>query len=358
VTLVGPRSSLSRLVGAAARRPAARPAWWRALDPRPWLGFAREAWANASVPLRSALLALVGLTAVSVLVFRFAMDLTLLDAFYFIVATVTTTGYGDITPMNAPGAVKLYACLVMVLGSAMTAVLYSIITDFLVTARFAQVLGREPVPREGHVVVIGLGDVGFRVVEELRQAGIELAVVDRGDEGRFVEAVRGQVPVVLGDARLPAVLGRAGLERASALVCVTGDDVVNLGVALAARDLRRDVRTVVRLFDADFARKAREAFRLDAALSTSLLAAPQFAASALYPDVRAAFVEGDRLVVLRELRVDEGEGLVPSRLPAERGLSLLLRRRPGEADYRASIDDAPLEAREHVLVLVSRPLVP
>ena len=30
------------------------------------------------------------------------MDLSLVDAFYFVVTTVTTVGYGDITPLKAP----------------------------------------------------------------------------------------------------------------------------------------------------------------------------------------------------------------------------------------------------------------
>ena len=41
--------------------------------------------------------------------------------------------HGDITPRNEPAVVKLYGCLVMVLGSAFIATLYSIITDLLIT---------------------------------------------------------------------------------------------------------------------------------------------------------------------------------------------------------------------------------
>ncbi len=196
-----------------------------------------------------------------------------------------------------------------------------------------------------------------RVVEELRQAGAEVAVIDREGEGEFVEAIRSHTPVVRGDARLPEILARAGLERASALVCVTGDDAVNLGVALSARERRGDLRTIVRLFDPDFARKAQAAFRLDVAMSASLQAAPQFVASALYPDVRAAFVDAERrFVVLREVLAAEWEGLTPSRLRRDRGATVLMRRRIGRAAYAVASGEAPLAADEEVLALLSRPL--
>jgi voltage-gated potassium channel Kch len=268
------------------------------------------------------------------------------DAFYFVVTTVTTVGYGDITPRDAPDAVKLYASLLMVLGSATLATLFSLITDALVTARFREAMGRQRVPEEGHVVVVGLGNVGYRIVEELRRAGETVVAIDRDPEAEFAEAVRGLGAVVTGDSRLPETLQKAGVPRARAVVAVTHDDAVNLGVALAARRLRPDVRTVVRLFDPDFARKVQEAFHVDAALSASLLAAPAFVAAALFPGVLAAFVEDGRFFVL--LRGDA------ARLRSE-GARPLLSRRPGESGFRPVPIGADVPGAEWVAV-VSRPL--
>ncbi len=120
----------------------------------------------------------------------------------------------------------------------------------------------------------------------------------------------------------------------------------NLGVALAARRLRPDVRTVVRLFDPDFARKVQEAFSVDAALSASLLAAPAFVAAALFPGVLAAFVEDGRFFVL--LRGDA------ARLRSE-GARPLLGRRPGESAFGPVFSGADSPGAEWVAV-VSRPL--
>ena len=132
------------------------------------------------------------------------------------------------TGRDSSAVVKLYASLLMVLGSATLATLFSLITDALVTARFREALGRQRVPEEGHVVVVGLGNVGYRIVEELRRAGEAIVAVDRDPESEFAEAVRGLGAVVTGDSRLPETLHKAGVPGARAVVAVTHDDAVNL----------------------------------------------------------------------------------------------------------------------------------
>jgi Trk K+ transport system NAD-binding subunit len=354
VTIVGTKADWEGALGKP--RIARRPKRWSFLSPAPAFAFLRGVWQNAAGPLRTLLLGLLLFIGVSVAVFRVALSLSLVDAFYFIITTVTTTGYGDITPHEASSAVKLYACLVMVLGSAATATLYSIITDYLVTARFRELFGQNRLPREGHVVVAGLGDVGFRTADELRRAGAEVVAITLEQEGELVGAARSKVPVVIGDARQRDTLVRAGLDRAAAVLCLTGDDAVNLGIALAARQVKPGIRTVVRLFDPGFAEKARGALRLEAAMSSTRLAAPAFAAAALYPDTCAAFLdEENRFMALRSCPGSDWAGRKPSELRAE-GMDLLLRRTSG-GGWRVAMGDAPISLEERLMLVISRPLL-
>lgn len=362
VAVVGRMSDWNRLAhepGAASRRART----WahvlkRYLHPSPVLEFVRDVWRHAPLALRIAFLVFNLLIASSVFVFQIGMDLNFVDALYFIVATVTTTGYGDITPRNASDGLKLYGVLLMFLGSATIATLYSLITDFIVTERFEQVLGRHRVPQEGHVIVVGLGGLGCRIAEELHRSHTPAAAIERDPNGEFVEAVRARAPVIIGDGRTADTLLKAGVERARALITVTDDDAVNLGVGLAAKQMSGSLRTVVRLFDADFARKAQSTLILDAALSAPLIAAPTFVAAALYSDVLDAFVLDSRLVVLLERLVgDEWAGWTPARLRTERGVVLLMRRRLAECAYSlAGDEDEPLTKDEKVLVATWRPL--
>lgn len=326
------------------------------LNPRLLVGFARQVWRNAPLPLRAVFTVLNLLIFLSVFVFRYAMDLSFVDALYFIITTVTTTGYGDITPRNASDVLKLYGCLVMLLGSATIATLYALLTDFIVTARFQQVLGRQRIPQENHTVVVGLGNVGFRIVEELRRAGVPTVVIERDPDSEFVETVRAHALVLIGDARLPDTLGKANVAKAHALISATSDDAVNLSVGLSVATINPAVRTVLRLFDAEFARKVQAGLNIDMALSASLLAAPTFVAAALYPDVGAAFVLDDQLcMVLSRTAGDAWQNQTPAQLRAEQNVDVLMVRRATDHGY-APADDALLHPTDQVLALVKRDL--
>lgn len=258
----------------------------------------RQAFVQSSTGLKAALAALLGLVLLSVGVFSFTLSLPVEDAIYFVVTTVTTTGYGDVSLLKAPLLVKLFGCLLMVLGSAALGILYSLLTGFVVTQRFEELLGRRRMPRHGHVVVLGLGNVGLRLLASLRNAGVPVVLLEHDERNEYLATVRRDVPSVIGDARSEVVLRAAGVAEARAIVAVTGDDAVNLGAGLLARKIATSARVVIRLFDPDLARKVEASGHVDAALSASRAAAPFFVASALAPAVKAAFVSEGTLWAL------------------------------------------------------------
>lgn len=313
-------------------------------------------WRDVPAGLRVAFASLSLLILLSVFVFRFAMDLSLVDAFYFVIATVTTTGYGDITPRS--DLLKLYAMMAMLLGSVTLATLYTIITDLVVKARFQQILGRYRPPRDAFVIVVGLGNVGYRIVRWLRAAGMSVVAIDRNPQSEFGEELKVDGPLVIGDGRLQETLRKAGVERARAVIAATDDDTVNLAVGLAAKQDNPGVRSVVRLFDADFARKAQLGLGIDVALSGSMTAAPTFAATALYPDVCHGVLVGDRLLVLQKREVGERwAGATPSSWVAHGEGLVVARKRRQDSGFTVGVGDEPLLADELVLVALWRPLV-
>lgn len=257
-------------------------------------------WRSVSPELRAVLIGLNVLTLVSVFVFSWGMGLSLGDAFYFVIATVTTTGYGDISPKDASMWLKLYACLMMVLGSASVAVLYSIVTDYIVTARLQQLVGRQKAPDSGHVVVAGMGDVGYRVVEELERLGVDVVAIDADGANKYLATIRSRIPVIVGDARNQETLLRAGVDRAIATIATTGDDAVNLSIGLASEAIEEECRSIVRLFDGNFAQKVQSLLQIDVAMSASRIAAPAFVSAALYARSAFAFVLRDHLFCVIE----------------------------------------------------------
>ncbi len=155
-----------------------------------------------------------------------------------------------------------------------------------------------------HVVVCGIGHVGYRVSEELCQLGEDIVAIEQNEGDTFVETLRALgVPVHIGDARRDELLVKVGVARAKAIVCATGDDLANLEIALDAKRMNPNVRVVMRMFDQRLAGKVGGALELDESFSTSALSAPMIAMQATHEGVRSAYRLEDVVRVTADVEV-------------------------------------------------------
>lgn len=158
----------------------------------------------------------------------------------------------------------------------------------------------------GHVVVCGLGHVGYRVVEELRLLGEDIIAVELREDGSFAPEVRAMgISVHIADARRDDILELVGVARAKAVVCATSNDLANLEIALDSKKLNGDVRVVLRMFDQRMAAKVGGALELDQSFSTSALSAPLVAIQATQSGVHSAYRIGDSVRVTAEAMMAE-----------------------------------------------------
>ena len=224
--------------------------------------------------------ALVAVLLLSVAVFSRALHLRLVDAVYFVVTTATTTGYGDITLKDSPDWVKLFGCVIMLSGGALLGIVFSYLAALATAERLDQTMGRRAGRMNGHVVVAGLGNLGYRVARLLSDLGLGVVVLEMNAEARFAEAVRAHAPVLTGDARLPENLERASVGQAAAFLACTNDDLANIHACLHARRLNPTARTVARLFDDTLAERLPDAFAINKALSASQCAVTAFVGAA------------------------------------------------------------------------------
>src|SRR6202041_155718 len=160
-----------------------------------------------------------------------------IDAFYFTVETMTTTGYGAFSFVNQPTWLPTFSTMLMFSGVTTTALLVSFVADVLLSRRFVTAAARPRMRHlRNHIVVVGLSALGIRVVKDLTAAGYDVAVIERDEENRFVSAVRDlDVPVIFGDATLRQTLQTARVDRARAVAVLTRDDMINIetGIVLA-----------------------------------------------------------------------------------------------------------------------------
>ncbi|MFE4795405.1 NAD-binding protein [Streptomyces sp. NPDC056708] len=170
--------------------------------------------------------------------------------------------------------------------------------------RTASSLRRPPRGLSGHVVLLGLGKIGTRVLVRLRELGIPVVCVENDPDARGIPVARRlHVPVVLGDVTQEGVLEAAKIQRSRALLALTSIDTTNLEAALYARSVKPDLRVALRLFDDEFATAVYRTLRtahpqaLTRSRSVSHLAAPSFAVAMMGRQILGA-IPVERKVML------------------------------------------------------------
>lgn len=222
-----------------------------------------------------------------------ATYLTLLDLF-----AINNPAIGE------PAGRQILQLLSGLVGLLLLPVLVAAVLEALGTFRSGTALRRPPRGLSGHVVLLGVGKIGTRVLTRLRELKIPVVCVEGDPEARgLATARRLRVPVVLGDVTQEGVLEAAKIHRAHALLALTSADTTNLEAVLYARSVRPDLRVVLRLYDDDFATAVYRTLRaahphaLTRSRSVSHLAAPAFAGAMLGRQILGA-IPVERRVLL------------------------------------------------------------
>jgi voltage-gated potassium channel len=162
-----------------------------------------------------------------------------------------------------------------------------------------------------HVVLCGIGHLGFRVLQQLVESKVALVAIESNPEGRFVAAAKGMgAPVLIGDMKEDKHLLDAGVPHARVIIIATNDDMANIEVALDARRMNKKIRILMRQFDQQIAAKISSALSVDVAFSASSLAAPIVVAMSLDSKILATFTVGGVQYVTTEIAPEAGSALV------------------------------------------------
>nr|WP_263166817.1 NAD-binding protein [Streptomyces sp. SCSIO ZS0520] len=194
-------------------------------------------------------------------------------------------------------------------GLLLLPVLVAAVLEGLGTFRTAYALRRPPRGLSGHVVLLGLGKIGSRVLQRLRELDIPVVCVEEDPEARGVPLARRlRVPTVLGDVTEEGVLEAAKVHRAAALLALTSSDTTNLEAVLYARGVKPDLKVALRLYDDRFATAVYRTLRaahpegLTRSRSVTTLAAPAFASAMMGRQILGAMPVERRVLLFADLQ--------------------------------------------------------
>ena len=197
------------------------------------------------------------------------------------VTLLDTLGGANADP-TAGALQKITESVLTLVSIALIPVITAAVVESVVNARLALALGKLKEPISDHVIVAGLGNVGTRVIRQLHDLGIPVVAIDKSENARGIPVARRlDIPYIVGDVSREETLRSASVQTCRALLVLSTDDMTNLEAALQGRNLKDDLRVVLRLFDGDFADRVQRVFGIPASRSVSYLAAPAFALAML-----------------------------------------------------------------------------
>ena len=204
------------------------------------------------------------------------------DSLYFTVGMITGAGGNEKIAEQAPGSVKIFTSIMMLVGTAIVGICYALLNDFVLGTRFQEYWDAARIPVRHHYIICGFGGIGLHIAQQLVASGYEVVIIEPDPKCRFLNIARAmKIPVIEGDASLSTTLEVANIEKAEALLAVTGNDIINLEIALSAKGLMSKIPVVVRSQDPHLALMVQQVFEFESVLSPTELAAPAFAAAAI-----------------------------------------------------------------------------
>jgi Trk K+ transport system NAD-binding subunit len=170
------------------------------------------------------------------------------DAFYFVVISVFTVGYGELHPIV--GVLRPITEVTIVLGWLGITFLAAAFVQFITIAQIQQLLGTKRMQTQidkmtDHVIICGYGRIGQMLADELRAGGSEFVILEM-NEARFAESVARGYPTWRGDAADEEVLKAVGVARARALATVVPNDAANVFITLSARNINKKLEIIAR----------------------------------------------------------------------------------------------------------------
>lgn len=198
--------------------------------------------------LLTALILLLATLAIGIFGYRWVANYDWIDAAYMTVITITTVGFGEVTPLTSEA--KIFTILLILCSVVIVAYTISVITEYIISRNSYETLKSKKVQKqidhlEDHIIICGYGRNGRQAAEKLKAYNKAFVIVDR-DEAIIEKYGEEGMLYVKGNANEDDVLLMAGVERAGTLITALPDDADNLFVVLSARQLNKSLKIISR----------------------------------------------------------------------------------------------------------------
>jgi voltage-gated potassium channel Kch len=230
-------------------------------------------------------------------------------------------GYGDLfgglANDSVSGWVQLVCLAITVVSLLFILGVFGLITEILISSRFNFFRKRPPIPKQNHVVLVGFGRVGQRIAAMLKDFKQPfVAIAEQLDD----PSLQLQMPLLIGDPLTE--LAKTNLAAAKSVIVVTEDQMLNLEVALLARNAAqerarceipargRDIGLVVRTYDQRFSDNLSDLLPDAKAMAAYALSSEAFASAAFGENILGLFRLNQQTILVTDYRIAAADTLV------------------------------------------------
>ncbi len=233
---------------------------WKRIAPR-LSRILRSAFNDPVRGFQISILTLVIIIACATAIYMLLERMSLTDALYMTLITISTVGFGEVRPLSQAG--RIFTMVLILLGVGVVTTTISNAIGIVLGPRLWLSIRQRTMERvimtiENHYIVCGYGRMGEQIIGDLVARGEPYVLVE-ADPERQEELLEANIPFVIGDATTDETLLEAGIERARGLVAAVEGDSDNVMIVLTARELNPKLLIVARVTSGENESKLRRA---------------------------------------------------------------------------------------------------
>ncbi len=265
--------------------------------------------------------------------FHFLLNISLLDALYMTVITVSTVGFKEVGEMN--DTAKVFTIVLIISSLSFLAYAISGAVSMIMDGNLGMIIRRKSVNTKinklnGHYIICGARETGEHAIDMFTHSGEPFVVIEQ-DEAVVDKLINDNVLAIMGDSISEESFKTAQIERAKGILLALPRDIDNVFAALTARDLNPKINIVSIVYDREAEKRLLRA-GVNKTINPNNIGGIRMASLLLKPNVITFFdvitkIGGYQLDV-EEVAIGAGseladKTLAESEIPRKTGLKIL-----------------------------------
>ncbi len=273
--------------------------------------------------------------------YHFLLNISLLDALYMTVITVSTVGFKEVGEMN--DTAKIFTILLIISSLSFLAYAISGAVSMIMDGNLGMIIRRKSVDAKisklrDHYIICGARETGVHAINMFMQSGEAFVVIEQ-DEETVDKLISNGCLAIMGEATSEDVLNRAQIKQANGVLLALPRDIDNVFAALTAKDLKPSINIVSIVYEAEAEKRLIRA-GVSKTINPNNIGGSRMASLLLKPNVISFFDVitkiGDYQLDVEEVIIEENseldnKTLSQAEIPRKTGLKVLAIKSSGQA---------------------------